>query len=57
MVCTTPHVTSDVMKLTQFHKGDSIFNTQLFKHSNVFRSTFFIKLQQLDYGAFQYFTK
>ena len=23
----TPHVTADLMKLTQFHKGDSIFNT------------------------------
>ena len=32
----TPHVTSDLMKLTQFHKGDYIFNTLPLKHSSVF---------------------
>ena len=27
-------ITSDVMKRTQFHKGDPIFNTKLLKHTN-----------------------
>ena len=40
-----PHVTSDLMKRTQFHRG---FLRHLF---------FFIKLQQLDHGAFDYLTK
>ena len=49
-----PHVTSDLMKLTQFHKGNSIFNRQLLKHSSVFCSTYFYQTSQLDHGAFQY---
>ena len=31
--------TSNLMKVTQFHKGDSTYNTQLLKHS-IFCSTF-----------------
>ena len=41
-----PDVTSELMKLTQFHKGDCFL-----LHFS------FMKLQQLDHGAFQYLTK
>ena len=47
MVCTpdiAPHVISDLMKRTQFHRG-------------FLRHFFFIKLQQLDHGVFDYLTK
>ena len=52
-----PQVTSELMKLTQFHKGDSIFKAALLKHSPVFCCTFIYFLSNCSSLTFQYLTK
>ena len=52
-----PQVTSELMKLTQFHKGDSIFKAALLKHSRVFCCTFIYFLSNCSSLTFQYLTQ